>query len=273
MFLRVLKISKIIFACQVGELPRLPPVSNPGTVCAIIWLQQARLMPEQRVKDARVEVLKRSLIFSSLNEGELAGLAGLAIERRLEPGEFIFWEEDAPDWFYIVAEGRIKVLKHSSSGKELIVAFFGPGEMFGEVAVFENKPYPASAQAVAQTKVFGIKREDFLRFLTSRPEVTLRIINILSGRLRDAQGRLRDLAGERVQQRLARTLLMLSSKLGPTLPFTREEIADMAGTTTETAIRLMSRLKDSGIIRSSRGEITILDETKLRLLSEGPPQV
>ena len=225
------------------------------------------------MRAAKVEVLKRALIFSSLNESELTELSKLTIERMFEPGEFVFWEEDNPDWFYIVAEGRIKVLKHASSGKELIIAFFGPEEMFGEVAVLENKPYPASAQAAAKTRVFGIRREDFLCFLASRPQVALGIINVLSGRLRDAQGRLRDLAGERVQQRLARTLLMLSSKLGSTLPFTREEIADMAGTTTETAIRLMSHLKDGGIIRSGRGKIIILDETRLRLLSEGPPQV
>jgi len=145
--------------------------------------------------------------------------------------------------------------------------------MFGEVAVFEGKPYPASAQVVADTKILGIKKKDFLSFLSTRPWVALSIINILGGRLRDAQGRLKDLAGERVEQRLARTLLMLYSKLGPTLPFTRQEIADMAGTTTETAIRVTSQLKDRGIIRSIRGKIIILDETKLRLLSEGPPQV
>ena len=222
---------------------------------------------------ARAETLKRSLFFSSLSNRELAGLSQLAIERSFEPGEFILWEGDAPDWFYMVAEGRVKVLKHSSLGKDFIIAFFGPGEMFGEVAVFENKPYPASAQAVAETKVLGIKKDDFLSFLAHRPEVALRIINVLGGRLRDAQGRLRDIAGERVEQRLARTLLMLSAKLGPTLPFTRQEIADMAGTTTETAIRVMRRLKDGNIIRSVRGKTIIVDETKLRLLSEGPPQV
>jgi len=222
---------------------------------------------------ARVEVLKQSLIFSSLDEDELGELARLSTERSFEAGGFVFWEEDSPDWFYIVAEGRIKAIKYASSGKELIISFFNPGEMFGEVAVFENKPYPASAQAVTGTRVLGIKREDFLSFLTGRPQVGLRIINILSGRLRDAQSRLRDLAGERVEQRLARTLLMLSTKLGHILPFTREEIADTAGTTTETAIRFMSRMKDRGIIRSSRGKITILDEAKLRLLSEGPPLV
>ncbi len=220
---------------------------------------------------ARAEILRRSLIFSSLNEDELAEMSKLAMERSFKAGEFVFWEGDAPDYFYIVVGGRVKVLKYSSLGKEFIIAFFDPGEMFGEVAVFEGKPYPASAQAVADMKVLVIKKEDFLLFLSAHPQVALGIINVLGGRLRDAQGRLKDLAGERVEQRLARTLLMLSSKLGPTLPFTRQEIADMTGTTTETAIRLMSRLKDSRVIRSSRGKITILDETKLRLLSEGTP--
>jgi CRP/FNR family transcriptional regulator len=221
----------------------------------------------------KVHVIKQSFIFSRLNDEELVELAALASERSLSPGEFVFWEGDAPDWFYIVAAGQVKALKHSSSGKEFIIAFFGPGEMFGEVAVFENKPYPASAQAASETRVLGIKRDDFLSFLKNRPQVALRVISVLGGRLRDAQARLRDLAAERVEQRIARTLLMLSSKLGATLPFTRQEIADMSGTTTETAIRVMSRLKDGGIVRSVRGKIVILDELKLRLLSEGPPQV
>ena len=222
---------------------------------------------------AESQLLKRSFIFSGSSEEELAELAGLAARRSFVQGEFVFWEGDAPDSFYIVIEGRVKVLKHSSLGKEFIIAFFGPGDIFGEVAVFQDKPYPASAQAAADTKVLRIRREDFLSFVAQRPQVVLRIISVLGERLRDAQGRLKDLAGERVEQRLARTLLMLSAKLGATLPFTRQEIADMAGTTTETAIRFISRLKDGGIIRSARGSITILDKTKLRLLSEGPPRV
>ena len=225
------------------------------------------------MSDIKVKVLKHSPIFSGLGEEELAELAGLAVERRLRPGESVFWEGDAPEWFYMLAEGRIKVSKMSSLGREFIIAFFGPNEMFGEVAVFENRAYPASAQAVAETSVLAIGRADFLTFLAGRPEVALRTINVLGGRLRDAQGRLRDLAGERVEQRLARTLLMLSSKLGATLPFTRQELADMAGTTPETAIRIMSRLQAGGIVRSSRGETVIVDEARLRLLGEGPPQV
>jgi len=221
----------------------------------------------------KIRVLRQSLVFSTLSEDELNGLSALVIPRSFESGEFVFWEGDAPDRFYLVAEGRVKVVKHSSSGREFIIAFFGPGEMFGEVAVFEDKPYPASAQAVAGTRVLGIRRDALLSFLADRPQIALRIISVLSGRLRDAQGRLRDLASERVEQRVAQILLMLSARLGSTLPFTRQEIADMSGTTTETAIRVMSRLRQGKIIRSVRGKIIILDETKLRLLSEGPPLV
>ena len=222
---------------------------------------------------SKAEILKQSPIFSGLNADELATLAGLATERAFASNEFIFWEGDAPEWFYILSGGQVKIIKHSSTGKEVIIAFFGPGEMFGEVAVFENKPYPASAQAVTDARVVGIKREDLLSFLAGQPQVALKVISVLGERLRDAQNRLKDLAGERVEQRLAGILLMLSSKLGTTLSFTRQEIADMAGTTTETAIRVMGQLKDRGIISTVRGRITIVNEEKLRLLSEGPPRV
>jgi CRP-like cAMP-binding protein len=223
--------------------------------------------------NGKAEVLKRAPILSGLSDEDLSRLAALAVERSFAENEFIFWEGDAPEWFYIVNVGQVKVLKHSFQGRDFIVAFFGPGEMFGEVAVFENKPYPASAQAIAESRVVGIKRDDLLSFLAGHPQVALRIISVLSSRLREAQSRLRDFASERVEQRLAGVLLMLSAKLGTTLPFTRQELADMTGTTTETAIRVMSRFKDSRIIRSVRGRVVILDREKLRLLSEGPPRV
>jgi len=219
----------------------------------------------------KIGVLRHSLIFSGLDDRELAALSRVAVEHKVEPGEFVFWEGDPPDWFYVVAEGRIKVVKHSSQGKDVIIGFFGPGEMFGEVAVFEDKPYPASAEAMDGLRVLAVKRDEFISFLSTNPSIALRIISILSSRLREAAGRLKDLAAERAEQRLARTLLMLEAKLGPTLPFTRQEIADMAGTTTETAIRVMSRLARGRIIRSTRGQIEIIDEKKLRLLADGPP--
>jgi CRP/FNR family transcriptional regulator len=225
------------------------------------------------VSGNRAAVLKRSLIFSGLDEVDLNALSKLVVGHAFKAGEFVFWEGDGPAHFYVVASGRVKVFKHSSLGKEFVVAFFGAGEVFGEVAVFEERPYPASAQAISDTEVLGIGKDKFLAFLSGHPEVSLRIINMLGGRLRDAQNRLNALAGERAEQRVAKTLLMLSSKLGQSLPFTRQEVADMSGTTIETTIRVMSRMKRGGIVRSHRGTTDILDETRLRLLSEGPPLV
>ena len=198
-------------------------------------------------------------------------LAGLARVRQYPAGGRIFWEGDAPDHFYVTVSGRVRISKMSPSGKEFVVAYFGPGEMFAEVAVFEGKTYPAGAQAVAASTLIAISKDEFTAFLSHNPGVALKIINLLGGRLREALNRLRDLAGERVEQRIAGILLMLSARLGPVLPFTRQEIADMSGTTTETAIRVMARLKEAGLIRSVRGRITIADEKGLRLLGDGQP--
>jgi len=215
------------------------------------------------------ELLGKSLLFAGLDAAQLEALAALTRTRRLGAGEAVFHEEDAADNFYVVRKGRIKVLKHASSGKDFIIAFFNPGEMFGEVAVFGGMPYPASAQAAEDSQILGIRGADFLKFITTHPDLSLRIINMLGSRLRDAQSRLKDLAAERAEPRLARILLMLGARLGETLPFTRQEIADMAGVTVETAIRIISRFKDDGIIGPERGGITIRDSAALTDISQG----
>lgn len=222
----------------------------------------------------KVKIIRRSSIFAGLAEAELLALAKISTERHFNPGEIIFFEGDSPEWFYVIARGRVKAFKQSSSGKEFTIAFFGAGEIFGEVAVFENKPYPASASAQSPDEivVLGIKRQDLPAFIAKHPDVSLRIIGVLGERLRNAQARLGDMAGEKAVARLSRILLMLTSRMGGELPFTRQEIADMTGMTIETAIRILSRLKTGGIIRSTRGKIIIVDEVKLKALSASPPE-
>jgi CRP-like cAMP-binding protein len=227
---------------------------------------------QERLKtDNLVEFLKRSPIFIGLDESELKKLAGLVTPLHFRKGKFIILEGDKPLSFHIIQEGRVKVFKQSSSGKDFTIGVFHRGDTFGEVAVFDGKPYAASAQALDKAIILTIGREEFLSFVAQNPTVAIKIINIMGERIKSAHNRLRDLAIDKVEQRLAKVLLMLSSKFGNTLPFTRQAIADMTGTTTETTIRVMNRLKISGIIRSTRGKTVIINETKLRLLSNGPP--
>ncbi len=218
-----------------------------------------------------IEVLRHTPLFSGLSVTDTARLAAVSTELPIKAGEYVFWEGDPSEHFYVVLAGRVKIVKQSSAGREFIIAFFGPGEIFGEAAAFQGRPYPASAQAAVDSRVISIKKRDFISFLAAHPEVALGMITMLSQRLREAQARMKDLAGERVEQRIATVLVLLSGKLGQELPFTRQEIAAMAGTTTETAIRTLAQLKERGIVTSGRGKVIIVDGTRLRLLSEGPP--
>ncbi|MBN1856082.1 MAG: Crp/Fnr family transcriptional regulator [Dehalococcoidia bacterium] len=217
-----------------------------------------------------VTVLRSSEAFSSLDAVELGELASVCKEITRSAGELVFREGGRPHSLFIVSHGRIKVLKHSSRGKEHIIGFFGPGEMVGEVAVFEERPYPASAEAVENSRLIRILREDFVAYLVRRPSVALHIIRVLGSRLRTAQGRLMDSTTERAQQRLARILLMLVRRVGPTLPFTREELGQMTGLTTETVSRQIGEFSAMGILNLGRRELVIVDEDRLVLLSEGP---
>ena len=220
-----------------------------------------------------IAALHRSFLFASASNEDLADLIAAAEEKRFKSGEYVFWEADPPERFYLLVSGRVKVVKHGSQGRETVVAFFGPGEVFGEVAVLEDKPYPASAVAAEDSSALSISRQTFRAFIERHPAVAMAMVGLLSSRLREAQGRLHDLSGERVEQRLARTLERLSSKLGKELPFTRQDLADMSGTTLETTVRFLSRLKDGRIISSKRGLVIIENQAKLRLLAEGPPQI
>ena len=213
--------------------------------------------------------LRRSFLFSSTPPEDLADLLATAEEKSFRSGEYVFWEGEPPVGFYLLIAGRVKVIKHGSQGRETVVAFFNQGEIFGEVAVLEDKPYPASAVAAEDSVLLSIKRQAFRDFIERHPAVALAMVGILSSRLREAQSRLHDLAGERVDQRLARTLERLASKLGNELPFTRQDLADMSGTTLETTVRFLSRLKADGIISSKRGMVKIEDGPKLNLMAEG----
>lgn len=211
------------------------------------------------------KILRRSELFSSLNEGELRNISKFFEQTEYRNNETIFSEGDPSDKFYIVAEGSVKILKHTAMGKDIILEIMSPGDIFGGVAVLDRKPFPASAQAMESTTVIWIRRQNLLTVMEEYPALKLEIVRYFSDKLRDAHEMLKNIATERVEKRVASLLLRLSEKVGVEsrgfrkidFPLTRQEIAEMVGTTVETCIRTMSKFQKRGLVKSSNGRISV----------------
>jgi CRP-like cAMP-binding protein len=225
----------------------------------------------------RLEILKKSSFFSSVSEATQKEISRLFNEEKYQRDDYVFFEGDNAEWFHIVKEGKVKLVKHSDSGKDVILQIFAPGDMFGEVSLFDHKPYGASAQAMEPSTILKLSRKDFFLFFGRHPFVATEMIMELGWQLREAQTTIKSLAVDRVEQRIATILLKLADKLGTregggimlNLSLTRQDLADMAGTTVETTIRVMSRFTKSKIVKPVSGKILILNAQGLRLISEG----
>ncbi|MBI2933974.1 MAG: Crp/Fnr family transcriptional regulator [Chloroflexi bacterium] len=221
-----------------------------------------------------IEGLRESPILSGLDERYLAGFSRLARSRMLQRGEFLFLEDDPVDKWYVVLSGMIKAVRHSPSGKDIVAAIYGPGDTLANILLFVDKPHIFSGQAIISTKVLEITKQDFVFFLNRHPEVgfkmLLKMLSFGGRRFHDATVLLSELAAERTDYRLARILLTLGLEFGAVIPLTQREIAEMAGTTTETATRFLSRLRQAGIVEQYRGRVTILNPDQLRHLARIP---
>lgn len=222
---------------------------------------------------SRKEFLKNLPLFSTLSDNELARLSEMAKEFSYKNGEYIFHEGDAPDWFCVLKEGNIKAIKQAEDGKEIIMHMFRAGDTFGEVAVFDRRPYPASALAVGQTTVVKFHHTQCFEILETMPEVAAKFLRTMGRKQREFVKRIEAALTSRVEKRIANTLLKLAEMSDKgrgnciNLHLTRKDIASMVGTTIETTIRVMSRFQKDGIIETTRSGITILKPGKLREIS------
>jgi CRP/FNR family transcriptional regulator, nitrogen oxide reductase regulator len=219
--------------------------------------------------NSKVEVFRQSSRFADLGEDELCEIAALTISCHFKKGDFIFHEGDPPNYFYIILDGRAKLSKVSLSGKSFIFHVATRSNSLNSAVLFEGKGHYLSAQAMDDVTVLCVRRKEYLAFVKEHPIIAMKTISMLGDAMNSAYDRIIDLVGERVDQRLCNIIRVLHLKFGNTLHFTCEEIGDLAGTTTETTIRVLSKLKDLGILRPGRGKIIILDEAKLRELTRG----
>ncbi len=229
-------------------------------------------MPETK----KFQIIKGIPIFSSLTEKELKEIESLFNEEVVKKDEYIFWEGDPSNWLYVVSEGKVRVLKQSASGKDIILEIISSGDLFGGVAVLDKRPYPASAQAMENSKILKLSRSNILKILDSYPTVAIDTVTYMGKRLRDAHEMMRSLAAERVEKRIATILLRLAEKIGIKEPsgirldinLTRLDLAEMAGTTVETAIRVMSKFGKGGLVDSHAKKIVITNKEGLESLLE-----
>jgi len=186
--------------------------------------------------------------------------------RRLARRAILFSAGEDAAALYLLVSGRLKLLRSSAEGQEVIVRFVGPGELLGAVAALPEGRYPATAEVVDDAELAAWTREALAPVLARHPELATALLGIVTRRMGEVQGRLQELSTERVARRLARTLLRLAGQLGRKtdegilldLPLSRQNLAELTGTTLFTVSRLLSAWESEGLLRSSREQVTIL---------------
>lgn len=212
-------------------------------------------------------------LLSALRKEDREAVAPLCRLRGFDKGETIFHEGDPADRIHFVVIGRVKIVK-AAGGRDVILEILGPGEPVGAVAVFERRPFPAGAVTIEPSSILSIPEREFFAVLEKRPEMMRHLLAGLTYRLMMVNKRLADMTGS-VEYRAARLFLTLADRVGVSkdgsvfipLNLSRQEIADLIGTTLETAIRLMSRWQKDGVVLTEKSGFVVSDPGALRGLT------
>lgn len=224
------------------------------------------------------DLLRAMPLLRALPEEALVGLPLTRIER--QAGEAFFQQGDPGDSAWGVITGRVKIVKQSPRGRDVILEVVGAGEVFAAIAVLRGVPMPATAVALEAAACVRIPGPAFKETVSRHPDVSAKLLETVSRRLLDANLARLGLATEPVEVRLARSLVRMAGKFGVkrsgdngaivfTQAFTRQNLADLSGTTVETSIRIMSRWTRDGLVKSDASRLTILRPELLEQIAQG----
>ena len=220
-----------------------------------------------------IDHLTKLPLFKGLPPGNLEALANILLEQALEQGETIFSEGTEATGFYTVISGRVKVFEVSPDGKEQIIHIFGPGEIFGEVPMFEGKGFPAHAETLGKSSLFFFPKKRFLELIKREPSLAMNMVAALSRRLKNLTRLIEELSLKEVPARLADYLLYLSDRAGGDtvikLDIPKKILASLLGTIPETLSRIFYKMNNLGFIRMKGRAIRILDKNALKKISLG----
>jgi CRP/FNR family transcriptional regulator len=218
------------------------------------------------------EYLKQISIFSQLKEDFLKKIDSISIMRNYTKGRIIFMEGEPGEAFYYIKSGLVKISKVSSDGREHILHILNEGHVFAEVTLFNNTSYPATAEVLEEAQIGMIKNSDLQKLIIENPEISLELIKYLNHRLIEAQNKVRNLALYDTFGRTAQALVKLSEDHGKKtsagieldLGISRQELANIVGTTRETVIRVLAAFKKEKSIELDKSNIIIKDIDKVK---------
>jgi CRP-like cAMP-binding protein len=208
--------------------------------------------------------LRQVSVFQNATDEDLHLIARLGIERSIEEGEFFFFQGDPADYLYVLISGRAKLMQNNPAGQQVNLRTINEWQMFGALgAVREGATYPASAQALEQSTALAIKSEYLHELMQTRPYLSFDLMKLMTGYIQEMQERYRELATEKVERRIARALLRLAAQMGTKLEggielaFTRQDLAEMSGTTLYTVSRVLSDWERQGLVEAGRERVLI----------------
>ena len=217
------------------------------------------------------EAIRSIRFFNGLPDDLADKLAAISVIQTHPKDALLFESGAEATGFYAVLTGRMKIFRTSPTGKEHILHVFGPGELFGEVAVFQGGTFPANAQTLEESRTLFIPRRDFRDMLGREPDMALKMMGLLAGRLRSLVNKVDDLTLKETPSRVAAYLLLLRSSQGGetfNLDLPKGQIAFYLGTIQETLSRILKRFVDEELIELRGKEVTILDADGLQNLAE-----
>lgn len=223
--------------------------------------------------------LQQIALFKDLSSTELESICHTSRTCRVKSGDFFFHQDDPADTLYILVQGRIKMMQISAEGQQVLVRIVTPCEDFGTVAVLSEMTYPLSAQAAEDCLAIAWDKELIIRLLSAHPRLVFNALRLVSQRFRELQDRYRELATERVERRVARALLRLEHQVGRRvdqgilidLTLSRQDLAQMTGTTLYTVSRILSQWEQQGLVETGREKVVLINLPGLLVIAEDLP--